>query len=226
MTDKPAGEVVDLRARRGYRPDVESLACSKVATARKQAGLSVEAFAAALEPILGWLPAPDLVRTWESTVAPPGQVVIACEVVMSRVAGAQPENGSDEVASAACEAEAEQSWLLAEPGPQSVDALWDGALEIARAANRSALDMFSASRRIRCDALKLAEQTQAGKPLRLVRDRRPGDGADGVNCIRPGPLGRISDPGAVGGVLCRARRQRVLAGVDLRPSRAPGQLAQ
>jgi hypothetical protein len=159
MTDKRAGEVVDLLARRGYRPDVESLACSKVATARKQAGLSVEAFAAALEPILGWLPAPDLVRTWESTVAPPGQVVIACEVVMSRVAEAEPENGSDEVASAACEAEAEQSRLLAEPGPQSVDALWDGALEIARAANRSALDMFSASRRIRCDALKLAKQT-------------------------------------------------------------------
>jgi hypothetical protein len=159
MTDKPAGEVVDLRARRGYRPDVESLACSKVATARKHAGLSAEAFAAALEPILGWLPAPDLVRTWESSVAPPGQVVIACEVVMSRVAGAEPENGSDEVASAACEAEAEQSWLLAEPGPQSIDALWDGALEIARAANRSALEVFNAGRRIRCDALHLAKQT-------------------------------------------------------------------
>jgi hypothetical protein len=159
MTDKSASEVVDLLARRRYRPDVESLACSKVATARKRAGLSVEAFAAALEPILGWLPAPDLVRTWESTVAPPGQVVIACEVVLSRVAGAEPESGSDEVASAACEAEAERSWLLAEPGPQSVDALWDGALEIARAANRSALDIFSASRRIHCDALTLAKQT-------------------------------------------------------------------
>jgi hypothetical protein len=159
MTDRPAGEVVDLRARRGYRPDVESLACSKVATARKHAGLSIEAFAAALGPILGWLPAPDLVRTWESTVAPPGQVVIACEVVMSRASGAEPENGSDEVTSAVCEAEAEQSWLLAEPGPQSVDTLWDGALEIARAANRSAVDMFSASRQIRCDALTLAKQT-------------------------------------------------------------------
>lgn len=165
MTDKSAGEVVDLRARRGYRPDVESLACSKVATARKQAGLSIEAFAAALGPILGWLPAPDLVRTWESTVAPPGQVVIACEVVMSRASGAEPENGSDEVTSAACEAEAEQSWLLAEPGPQSVDTLWDGALEIARAANRSALDMFSASRQIRCDALTLAKQTHRPESL-------------------------------------------------------------
>jgi hypothetical protein len=165
MTDTPGGEVVDLRARRGYRPDVESLACSKVATARKQAGLSVEAFAAALEPILGWLPAPNLVRIWESAVAPPGQVVIACEVVMSRAAGAEPGNGSDEVASAACEAEAEQSWLLAEPGPRSVDALWSGTFEIVRAANRSALDMFSASRRIRCHALKLAEQTHRPRAL-------------------------------------------------------------
>ena len=49
--------------------------------------------------------------------------------------------------------------MLTEPGPQSIDSLWEGTLEIARAANRSALDLFSASRRIRCHALKLAEQT-------------------------------------------------------------------
>jgi hypothetical protein len=157
-TDKPA-DVVDLRGRRRYRPDVESLACSKVATARKQAGLSVAAFAAALEPLLGWLPTPGLVRTWESAVPAPGEVVIACEVLASRMARAEPEDGADEVASAAREAEAEQSWLLAEPGPQSVEALRDGALEIARAANRSALDMFNASRRIRCSTLQLAKQT-------------------------------------------------------------------
>ena len=157
-TDQP-GDVVDLRARRGYRPNVESLACSRVAMARKQTGLSAVAFAAALEPLLGWPPTPDLVRTWECAVAPPGQVVIACEVLASRLAPAEAEDSTDEVASAAREAEDEQSWLLAEPGPQSVDALWDGALEIARAANRSALDMFNASRRIRCNALQLAKQT-------------------------------------------------------------------
>jgi hypothetical protein len=71
--------VVDLRARRGYKPDVASLACSKVAGRRKQTGLSVAAFAAALEPLLGWAPAPDLVRTWECDVPPAGQVVVACE---------------------------------------------------------------------------------------------------------------------------------------------------
>ena len=150
--------VVDLRTRRGYRPDVVSLACSKVAAARERTGLSVAAFAGALEQLLGWAPAPDLVRAWESTVAPPGQVVIACEVIASRMAQAEPGD-DDEVASAAREAEVEQSRLLAEPGSQSIDSLWEGTLEIARAANRSPLDLFSASRRIRCHALKLAEQT-------------------------------------------------------------------
>ena len=47
------------RTLRCYRPDVVSLACSKVAAARKQTGLPVAAFAAALEPLLGWSPAPD-----------------------------------------------------------------------------------------------------------------------------------------------------------------------
>ena len=158
-TDKPA-DVVDLRGCRGYRPDVESLACSRVAAARKQTGLSVAAFAAALGSLLGWSPAPDLIRTWESAVAPPGQVVIACEVLAARMSRTEPDNSADEVTTAAREAEAEQSWLLAEPGPQSVEALWDGSLEIARAANRSALEMFNASRWIRCNALKLAKQTR------------------------------------------------------------------
>lgn len=151
--------VVDLSTRRGYKPDVVSLACSRVAAARKQAGLSVAAFAAALEHLLGWSPAPDLVNAWESAVAPPGQVVIASEVIAARAAQADPRDEADEVAFAAREADAEQSRLLAEPGPQSVDSLWEGTLEIARAANRSALDLFSASHRIRCDALRLAEQT-------------------------------------------------------------------
>ena len=150
--------VVDLRARRGYRPDVVSLACSKVAAARGQTGLSVAAFAGVLDQLLGWPPTPELVKAWESTVAPPGQVVIACEVIASRMAQAEPRD-DDEVASAAREAEVEQSRILTEPGPQSIDFLWEGTLEIARAANRSALDLFSASRRIRCHALKVAEQT-------------------------------------------------------------------
>jgi hypothetical protein len=156
----PPANVTDLRSRRRYVPDLVSLACRKVASAREQAGLSVAAFAAELGQLLGWMPAPDLVRTWESTVAPPSHVVIACEVVASRTAQAEPEDRGDDVASAACDAEAEQSWLLAEPGLQSIESLWDEAAGIARAANRSALQTFGASRRIHSRALMLAEQTR------------------------------------------------------------------
>jgi DNA-binding transcriptional regulator YhcF (GntR family) len=70
-----------------------------------------------------------------------------------------PVDGGDEVASAACDAEAEQSWLLTEPGPRSIESLWDEAAGIAKAANRSALQTFGASRRIHSRALMLAEQT-------------------------------------------------------------------
>jgi hypothetical protein len=159
MTGDRPRVVIDLRAQRRYKPDVVSLACKRVAAAIEQTGLPVPAFASALEPLLGWLPAPDLVRTWASTVAPPGQVVIACEVLESRAAGAGADNSADEVEAAAREAEAEQGWLLAEPGPRSLDSLWDESLEIARAANRSASEMFSGSRRIRGEALDLAAQT-------------------------------------------------------------------
>ena len=223
----PPDNVTDLRSRRRYAPDLVSLACRKVASAREQAGLSVAAFAAELGQLLGWMPAPDLVRTWESTVAPPSHVVIACEVVASRTAQAEPADGGDEVASAACDAEAEQSWLLAEPGPQSIESLWDEAAGIARAANRSALQTFGASRRIHSRALMLAEQTHRPAALAdLYVIAGPGDSADGVNGVRPQPLGRVGHPGAIGCLLRHARGQRVLAGVDPRPFRAPRQLAQ
>jgi hypothetical protein len=118
--EQPPG-VIDLRACRGYRPDVVSLACSRVAMAREQAGLSVAAFAAALKPLLGWSPPPSLVETWESTVAPPGQVVIACEVIAARMGAPGSVDGADEVTSAAREADADQSLLASEPGSESID---------------------------------------------------------------------------------------------------------
>ncbi|MGH3188309.1 MAG: helix-turn-helix domain-containing protein [Streptosporangiaceae bacterium] len=72
---------------------------------------------------------------------------------------------ADEVASAAHEAEADQSRLLAQPGQQSIDSLWEEVLEIARAANRSAWQTFSASYRLRRHALELAEATRSPKAL-------------------------------------------------------------
>jgi tetratricopeptide (TPR) repeat protein len=73
---------------------------------------------------------------------------------------AGPGNDADEVASAAREAEADHSLLLAEPGPQSIDCLWHAALEVARAANRSAAQTFAAAHRLRRHALELASETR------------------------------------------------------------------
>ena len=156
--EQPPG-VVDLRARRGYKPDVVSLACSKVAAAREQAGLSVAVFAAALEHLLGWLPAPDVVKAWESTVAPPGQVVIACEVIASRAAQAEPRT-------------APTRWRPPRVKPKPSNRGCSRSLARSRSTPygrersrspglRTAVPwtMFSASRRIRCRALELAQQT-------------------------------------------------------------------
>lgn len=74
--------------------------------------------------------------------------------------GDGPEAYGDEVALAAREAEAEQPGLLADPGLQSIAILWEETAEIARAANRGAWEAFTASRRVRRQALKMIEQTR------------------------------------------------------------------
>src|SRR6266545_5057564 len=84
---KPSN-LLDLRAHLGYKPDVVRLACHRVATARRQTGLSRPAFASSLRPLLGWMPSPEVIKSWETAVAPPGEVVIACEVVASQAAQA------------------------------------------------------------------------------------------------------------------------------------------
>jgi hypothetical protein len=65
----------------------------------------------------------------------------------------------DAVAAAADEASADRLKLALEPDPESVGWLRTESVDIARAANRSALDTFMAARRVRSYALKLAEQT-------------------------------------------------------------------
>jgi len=65
----------------------------------------------------------------------------------------------DAVAAAAEEASADRLKLALELDPESVDWLRTESVDIARAANRSALDTFTAARRVRSYALKLAEQT-------------------------------------------------------------------
>jgi tetratricopeptide (TPR) repeat protein len=79
-----AGRVIDLRAHHRYAPDLVSLVCSQVRDTRSRTGLSVREFAAALEPLLGWLPKPGFIQSWESDVEPPSTVVQACALLLAR----------------------------------------------------------------------------------------------------------------------------------------------
>jgi transcriptional regulator with XRE-family HTH domain len=67
---------------------------------------------------------------------------------------------ADAVADAAEEASADRLRLATEFDPESLDWLHAESLEIARAANRPALDAFLAARRVRGAALELAERTR------------------------------------------------------------------
>ncbi len=86
MADDSRGpsNLTDLRGRLGYSPDVVGLACRRMAAARERTGLSRPAFAASLRSLLGWTPAPEMIKHWESTVAPPGEVAEAAGIAAAR----------------------------------------------------------------------------------------------------------------------------------------------
>lgn len=82
-TERKSATVISLATRRGYRPDMASLACQRIVAARQQAGLTRAAFAAALQSLLRWTPpvTEELIKAWETTTPPSGQVVAACEII-------------------------------------------------------------------------------------------------------------------------------------------------
>jgi hypothetical protein len=81
------GDVIDLRSRRGYVPDLRRLACGQVAAARGKLGLDLEAYAEHLGAVLGWSPGVDLLESWETTVVPPGDVLLAAAMSLQDVPG-------------------------------------------------------------------------------------------------------------------------------------------
>jgi hypothetical protein len=80
--DRTLGDVVDLRTRAGYKPDMAALARAQVASARERLGVSTAEFADVLRPLLGWAPSAGVVENWETTATPPGDVLIATGVIL------------------------------------------------------------------------------------------------------------------------------------------------
>ncbi|WP_067812287.1 DUF5919 domain-containing protein [Actinomadura kijaniata] len=75
------GELIDLRGRAAYRPDVASLARSQLAAARAEAKLTEEEFAELLSPMLGWPVTAEAVHAWETVTVPPGDALVAAGLV-------------------------------------------------------------------------------------------------------------------------------------------------
>jgi Domain of unknown function (DUF5919) len=76
----PGGEVIDLRTRLGYRLDLASLARDQITQAREHLQLDAAAFADVLATLLGWTPTAEMIDSWETTTAPPGDVLVAASI--------------------------------------------------------------------------------------------------------------------------------------------------
>jgi len=72
------GAVTGLHTRRSsYHPDYAALARGRVSLARSSAGMSPTEFAAALSELIGRNVQPGHILSWEDTVTPPGDVLMA-----------------------------------------------------------------------------------------------------------------------------------------------------
>jgi tetratricopeptide (TPR) repeat protein len=83
--DENLARVIPFPRRPAPRSDLASLTSRRITQAREQSGLSHETFADALQSLLKWAPpiTAELVKMWETLASPPGQVIIACEILLA-----------------------------------------------------------------------------------------------------------------------------------------------
>lgn len=77
-----AAKVVSIGARSNYRPDFGQLARSQLETARKVKGMSRAEFASLLASMMGWPITVDTLEAWESDATPPGDVMMAVDLII------------------------------------------------------------------------------------------------------------------------------------------------
>ncbi|MET8074902.1 DUF5919 domain-containing protein [Streptomyces sp. NPDC005303] len=86
MNKGNSGKVVSLHDRASYRPDLGELARNQLAAARNAQGLSHGEFAELLSSMLDWSVSPEALESWETTATPPGDVLVAAELMVRRAA--------------------------------------------------------------------------------------------------------------------------------------------
>ncbi|MEV4917835.1 DUF5919 domain-containing protein [Streptomyces tirandamycinicus] len=83
---RKSGTVVSLHGRASYRPDLAELARNQLAAARTAKGLSPAEFAELLSTMLDWNVSPEALESWETTATPPGDVLVAAELIVRQSA--------------------------------------------------------------------------------------------------------------------------------------------
>ncbi|MFD7757895.1 DUF5919 domain-containing protein [Streptomyces sp. NPDC059757] len=81
-------EVVSLHGRTSYRPDLGQLARNQLAAARIAKGMPSHEFAALLATMLGWPVRAEQVDAWEKSAVPPGDVLVAAELLVRQASPA------------------------------------------------------------------------------------------------------------------------------------------
>lgn len=80
------GTVVSMHGRASYRPDLGALARNQLAAARAARGLQLAEFADLLSTMLDWTVSPEALESWETSATPPGDVLVAAELMVRQSA--------------------------------------------------------------------------------------------------------------------------------------------
>lgn len=91
------GNLIDLRSRLEYRPDASALARDRLTSTRRRLGLTQAEFAQSLSSLIGWTPPPEAVNSWETVAVPPGDVIVAAELLGHEIADGLPIPGAPSI---------------------------------------------------------------------------------------------------------------------------------
>lgn len=89
--------VVQLSQRSNYRPNLAQLARQQVASARRALDVTAPEFAALLAPLLDWEITPELVEAWETKATPPGDVIVAANLLFQEASSGTHNDAMDMV---------------------------------------------------------------------------------------------------------------------------------
>jgi hypothetical protein len=167
--------VVQLGSRANYRPDLDQLARSQLATARSLKGMSRGEFAGLLSTMTGWPVSEESIKAWETNATPPGAVVVAAELIVRQagtgVGEGQPRDALSEIV-----------------GNQFADVTGVYPSRSEFQAKVSVADLFDDAREIRACGLSLNMLCQTYADTRLLEII---EGGATLRCLFLEPYGRF-----------------------------------